>query len=325
MPNGRVSVVCRVVPAILLLTLAACARPRPMAPGAGIPALPDTVTVRSAGRVGAVPLEDYVTIAALSEIVPSGETGPTVQRVYEVQTLLARTWAVSHRGRHRAEGFDFCDTTHCQVYEPARLRTSSFRDPAQAATRRTRGQVLIHQQRLIEGLFHADCGGHTATPSLAWSGTNHPYLPARADDLPAGTHRNWQFETSMEEWRTLLNRDPRTAVGARFTNLEVTRTAAGGRVAEVLLSGTTPKRVSGETLRIVVVAARGAQSVMSSLFTADRRGATLRLTGRGFGHGVGLCQVGAMARARRGDSVATILGFYFPGSVIFLPQAGKRN
>jgi stage II sporulation protein D len=307
------------------LTTAACAGPRVSTPRPSGVSLPDTVRVSVAGRVTRIPLEEYVYGAALSEIVPTGQTPATVQRVYEVQTILARTWSVAHLGRHRAEGFDFCDTTHCQLYEPARTRTSSFRVPAETAARATRGRILLYQQRTIEGLFHADCGGHTALPSQAWGGTNYPYLPAQPDDLGDGPHRTWQFEASLEEWRTTLNRDPRTAVGSQFTGLEVTRTAPGGRVTEVRLTGTAEKRVSGETLRTVVVADRGARSVLSSLFTARRNGATLRLSGRGFGHGVGLCQVGAMARARRGDSVSAILGFYFPGAAIFLPQAGKQN
>lgn len=325
MPSCRASRALRVTCLAAVFAAAACGGPRVRPPAASAPDLPGAVRVQIAGRVTAVPLEDYVYGAALSEVVPSGHDAATVQRVYEVQTILARTWAAAHLGRHRTDGFDFCDTTHCQLYEPARTKTSSFRGPAEAAARTTRGRILLHQQRIIEGLFHADCGGHTALPSLAWGGTDYAYLPAQPDRLDADTHRRWQFEAPLEEWRTLLNRDSRTAVGARFTGLDVTRTAAGGRAAEVRLAGTAEKRVSGETLRNVVVAARGARSVMSSLFTVERNGSTLRLIGRGFGHGVGLCQVGAIARAKRGDSVSAILGFYFPGAVIFLPQASKQN
>lgn len=281
-------------------------------PGAIAPGTEVVLQVRVNGRVQSVPLERYVLGAALSEVTPTGEAPAIVTRVYEVQAVIARTYALSHQRRHARDGFDLCDDTHCQLYQPDRVRTSSFARTAEAAVQRTRGQVLRAGSAIIDALFHADCGGHTTTPATAWAGTNHPYLPARPDQVPGARHRAWTFEASMADWRTLLNGDPRTSVGATLTRIVVDATGPGDRVTALRLVGARERVVTGEVLRSVVTAARGPRSVMSTRFTAEQTSAGFRLTGTGFGHGVGLCQAGAIARARRGDSLLAILGHYYP-------------
>jgi len=301
---------------LLALATAACGTGRATMPGAidrtGV--APTTLRVRVAGRVETVPLERYVAVAAVSEVTPTGETASTVARIYDVQSIIARTYAVSHQGRHTAEGFDLCDQTHCQLYQPDRLRTSSFATAAEAAAARTRGQVLRLGGAVIDALFHADCGGHTTTPAAAWNGTNHPYLAARVDEVPGLTHRQWLFEASVADWRTLLNGDPRTSVGTVLTGIEVAATGPGDRVTSIRVTGERPRVISGDLLRTVVTAARGPQAMMSTRFAIQRTSIGFRLSGSGFGHGVGLCQRGAAARARRGDSIQAILGHYYPGT-----------
>lgn len=299
---------------MVIAVSAGCASGRASLPGAIETPAASALRIRVAGRVIAVPLERYVLGAALSEVTPTGTTAAASSRVYEVQSVIARTWAMTHRGRHAAEGFDLCDTTHCQVYQPDRIRTSSFSQTAEAAVARTRGQVLRIGSATIDALFHADCGGHTTTPAAAWRGTNHTYLPAREDVVPGLTHRTWAFDASEADWRTLLNGDPRTSVGAVFRSMEVTATGPGDRVTSVRLVGARERVVTGDVFRTVVTAAKGVRALMSTRFTVHRTPAGYRLVGSGFGHGVGLCQVGAIARANRGDSVAEILAHYFPGA-----------
>ena len=295
---------------------AACGPGRATLPGAIGPQASTSLRVRVSGRVVSVPVERYVLGAALSEVTPTGETASTAARVYDVQAVTARSYALAHRGRHAAEGFDLCDTTHCQVYQPDRIKTSSFSAIAEGAVSRTRGQALRAGQAIIDAVFHADCGGHTTTPSAAWNGTNHSYLPAQEDHVPGLTHRTWTFEASEAEWRTLLNGDPRSSVGAVLRTVEVTSTGPGDRVTGVRLVGARERVVTGDVLRSVVTAARGTRALMSTRFTVHRTPAGFRLVGPGFGHGVGLCQVGAIARARRGDRLTDILTHYYPGATL---------
>lgn len=261
-----------------------------------------------------VSLEQYVLGSVLSEVTPIGESDDVATKVYEVQAIIARTYAAAHLGRHDTEGFDLCDTTHCQLYQPARLQSSRFSEVARRAVAATSGRILRYNARPADALFHADCGGHTTTPAGAWGGPALTYLPGRPDDLPEGTHRSWQFTASRADWTVLLRRDPRTDPGGTVRDLRITKTDDSGRATEVEITGTQAKRVPGSLLRSVVTAARGARALMSTRFVVIRTADGFRLDGTGFGHGVGLCQVGAIARVRRGDSVQAVLAHYYPGA-----------
>lgn len=294
--------------------IVACTPTPPRLPGRVAAGVPARLRVRVAGRVLTVPLEEYVLGAVLSEVTPAGESARIATRVYEVQAVIARTYAASQVGRHAAEGFDVCDDTHCQVYQPARITTSRFTPSARDAVRRTAGRILRFGRRPAQTLFHADCGGHTTTPAVAWGGPELAYLPASPDDVPGVSHRVWRFTGTAAEWTTVLSRDPRTSPEGPLRGIRVLQSDVSGRAVLVEITGPKVKRVSGETLRTVIAAARGVRSFMSSRFQIDPTPDGFRADGTGFGHGVGLCQVGAIARARRGDSLKVILAHYYPGA-----------
>jgi stage II sporulation protein D len=295
---------------------AGCGLPDPRIPSAGAPALPERVRVRTRGVIVPVPLEDYVFGSALAEVTPVGETPAASARIYEVQAVLARTYAAAHLGRHRAEGFDVCDATHCQLYDPARIKTSRFSAVAEDAVRRTTGEVLRYGRWPIDALFHADCGGSTAAADAVWGGPSLPYLMPRRDDLAAIPHRAWQFSTSGDALRDALNRDARTAVGVRLTGLEIVARDDSGRAATIAIRGEHDRVVRGEDLRAVLNRTLGDRAIQSTRFTLTRSAASYAFAGSGFGHGVGLCQIGAAARARRGDSLRDILAAYFTGAKV---------
>ena len=283
-------------------------------PGAGPSNLPVRLRVQVEGHVSAVSLEQYVLGAALSEVTPTAESDAAVATIYQVQSIVARTYAVAHIGRHAREGFDLCDKTHCQIYQPGRIQGSKFSAVARRAVVATSGRILRYNGRPADAPFHSDCGGQTASSADVWGSSPVPYLPHRRDDVPEGTHRSWQFAATSQEWATILSRDPRTDPGGPVRNLTVTKTDRSGRAADVEISGRQTRHVTGSVLRAVVTADRGERSLMSTRFGVTRTTNGFRLEGTGFGHGVGLCQVGAIARARRGDSVAAILEHYYPGA-----------
>lgn len=304
-----------VVCALLSSGCLSSALPQPIPlPTAPTISVPERVLVRTGGQITPVALEDYVTAAALSEVTPVGDTPAVVDRVYDVQTVVARTYAVAHMGRHRAEGFDFCDTTHCQVYEPARRRTSRFAPAAEAAVSRTRGQILTFDGRAADALFHADCGGRTAAASEVWGGSSVAYLQPIVDDVPPGAHRAWRVAVGSAELRTALNADPRTAVGKSLSAVDVTTRDHSGRAAAITLRGEYSSAVKGDVLRTVLNRSLGDRALQSTLFSVTREGTGYVFEGVGYGHGVGLCQRGAMARARRGETPREILSTYYPGA-----------
>jgi stage II sporulation protein D (peptidoglycan lytic transglycosylase) len=302
---------------------AACALPAPRVPVAPGVSLPDRIDVRLKGRVTSVRFEDYVLGSALAEVTPVGESPAAVSRIYEVQAIIARTYAVAHLGRHRGEGFDVCDATHCQLYDPARIATSRFSAVAAEAVRRTAGEVLTYGRRPVDALYHADCGGSTSAADAIWGGRPLPYLRGTGDDLPAATHRTWTFSTGAEALRSALNRDPRTAVGTRFTGIDVNSRDEGGRATSLTVRGSQDRVVRGEDLRAVLNRSLGDRAIQSTRFAIRRTGTSYTFEGTGFGHGVGLCQAGAAARARRGDELSDILRTYFADASLAI--AGQRS
>jgi stage II sporulation protein D len=254
--------------------------------------------------------------SALSEHTPLGADPPTVARIFDVQAVLARTYAVAHRDRHRTEGFDLCDGTHCQLYEPGRLKTSRFADAARRAVERTRGVVLTFARQPVDALYHADCGGHTASAGDVWGNQDVLYLTGTPDDIPQVAHRTWQFDARATDVRAALNRDARSAVGRRLDRIAITTRDESGRASRLQVGGERTRTVRGEDIRAILNRAFGDRAIMSTRFSVVRQGEMYRFTGTGFGHGVGLCQTGAAARAARGAALDDILAAYFPGSTL---------
>lgn len=300
---------------LLALGIAAgCVNPR--TPRQATFAAPDVIRVRTGGRIVAVPIEDYVLGSALSELTPIGADPAAVSRIFEVQTVLARTYAVAHLGRHQKDGFDLCDLTHCQLYQPGRIKTSRFANAARRAVEATRGVVLMFSNKPAEALYHSDCGGHTASADEVWGGAHVPYLTGAPDHVPSLTHRTWTFDAPIEKVRAVLNLDPRSKVGRRLERIAVTTRDDSGRAQEVQVRGETTRQLRGEDLRAILNSEFGFRAIMSTRLAIERRGASYRFTGTGFGHGVGLCQTGAAARAARGEAVAGILSAYYPGAAL---------
>ena len=306
---------------VLFLVLAAgsaCSRPAErLTTPAPIVARTVRVQVGEAGNVVRdVPLEEYVQGTIVSEFAPPAGEDAVVARMLQVQAVLGRTYAVANRQRHRAAGFDLCSTTHCQLYEPSRLDTSRWAAAAREAARRTAGVLLWHESGPALPLFHADCGGHTSTPVDAWRGSPRPYLVAAPDDgVTERAHKTWRHEVTAAQLVRALNADTRTRVGTHVTAIKILDRDASGRAKTVALHGQRERLVGGEDLRAVLTRAFGARSVRSTLFDVHREKSLFVFEGRGFGHGVGLCQAGALARIRAGASPEDVLRRYFPQTV----------
>jgi stage II sporulation protein D len=293
---------------------AATALPRPGR--ATLSALVVRVRVADArgARVVPIPIDDYVAGTLRGELAPSTLRNPALAGVLDVQAIVARTYALSNLDRHQAEGFDVCDSTHCQVYRGGRPSDGEA-DPAMLAAARTRGQVLTFEGRVIQALFHADCGGHTAASDLVWGGPPVPYLRAVPDWFCARDARPpWAFEIAASALRDALGADARTALGRHLDSIEVSRRDASGRAALVTLDGERHVTLRAEELRVAILRAFGPRSLYSTRFTVAPIDGGFRFTGTGNGHGVGLCQAGAGLRVKGGLLPAAILAHYYPGT-----------
>lgn len=271
-----------------------------------------------------VPFETYVQAAILSEFAPPNGDPQTVERMLEVQAVIGRTYAIAHLNRHAAEGFDVCATTHCQLFEPSRLTSSRWAAQSAEAVRHTTGTVLWFRNGPADALFHADCGGRTSRADDVWSGVGQPYLVSINDNGPAAkAHATWRYETTEAALIAALNKDPRTRVGATLRNIEVLDRDEVGRADRLAIRGSQERVIRGEELRDVLSQSFGSRAVRSTWFEIRHSASSYIFDGRGYGHGVGLCQAGALARIRAGAKLPAVLQQYFPGTRLITLRAAQ--
>jgi stage II sporulation protein D len=319
----KVLKVLKVLPVVAVFGACVSTAARPELPATAA-AIPATVRVQvkdgASTIVLAVPIEEYVAGTILSEVDPPSADPRVLEKMYEVQAVIARTYAIGHRGRHAREGFDLCSATHCQLYQPARLKSSKWTSLVRDAARHTAGQMLLFNGGPALVVYHADCGGRTSSAHDVWGGETLPYLAGVRDGGSSVQHVAWNFEARTAALRDALDADPRTSVGRRLDGIDIAERDAAGRADQVTLRGTRTVTVRGEVFREVVSRAFGTKSLRSTLFTLTKSGDAYAFAGRGFGHGVGLCQTGAMARLQSGASPAKVLAFYFPGTRMTSPR-----
>jgi len=261
-----------------------------------------------------MPLDTYVRDVLVGELSVAAADGALAQPAYEVQAIVARSYVLAVRGRHKADGFDVCSTTHCQVYTRDGWRRSRWAAQIDAAVSRTRGQYLAIGGRPIEAVFHAHCGGHTSAAADVWRSGGAPYLRGVPDPYCLRERdAAWSSTLDLTLVQSALARSKRTDVGDRLDGVQVLRRDAGGRVVDVVLTGSRAPVVSGEDFRLALLAAAGPRSLPSARFDLRRDGTRVAITGVGSGHGVGLCQIGMIGRLRAGQSTVDILRTYYTG------------
>ena len=268
--------------------------------------LPDPVPLRigllrSGGgyTVQTLPLETYVSRVLAGEMLRDSQPA-----ALEALAITIRTFALANRNRHRADGFDLCDQTHCQVLRAATAAT----DRAAASTA---SRVLLRDGVPASIYFSASCGGRTEIPSAVWPGADDPpYLPSQDDDACQGAPA-W---TASLDAHDLLHAFRASGFrGDRLRDMRIVARSASGRVARLRLDGLRPDEISGQDLRVAVGRTLGWQHVKSTAFSLRKDGDAYRFSGHGSGHGVGLCVIGSARLAERGQSPETILARYFPG------------
>ena len=244
-------------------------------------AKPLRVQVAQQGNaIRTVGVEDYVRAAAISEFAPPSGDPDVMEQMLEVQAVIARTYALANRGRHARQGFDLCSTTHCQLYEPSRLKTSRWAEASDIAVRHTAGAVVWHDGALAVTLFHADCGGHTTTSVNAWGGTPRPYLVAGPDEgHEASAHARWIYSVTMANLLAAINVDARTQMGTRLDSIKVVERDASGRAITIGLSGSRERLVRGEDFRAILARQFGPRGVRIPSSRCAARGRSSSLTG----------------------------------------------
>ena len=139
-----------------------------------------TVSSRPRGALNVVLTTEREAVVAS---VVAAETEARTPEALKALAVVVRTFMLSHPNRHADDGFDFCDTTHCQLYRGESDLAAEVARPAVAsAVAATMGEHLVFEGHVVEAYFTASCGGLTATPPMVWGGAcNYPYTRLRCD------------------------------------------------------------------------------------------------------------------------------------------------
>lgn len=242
-----------------------------------------------------MPREEYVAgvLAGESSVFRSEEA-------LKAMAVTARSYALHFGGRHRAEGFDFCDTTHCQD-----LRLAARTQRLRLAVEATEGEVLWYRGTPAAAYYSRHCGGTTEAGGV-------PYLPRQHDGFClARDSGEWHAELSAAELR-----EAGLSVPVRVVERD-----ASGRVTWLNVGG---RRVSAERFLGLVGETAGWDRLRSSWFDMEEHHGRLAFAGHGLGHGLGLCQTGAAKMGDEGRGYRDILAFYFPGTMVGINAQGLR-
>ena len=280
-----------------------------------------------------LPLEEYI-----AGVVPNEIGNYSPHEALKAQAVAARSHAVNLLlyNRHTKDGYDLCNGTHCQVYKGKYQRNVAI----EAAVMYTAGEIMTTPGRVADATYHSSCGGKTDSSQAIWNGSYIPHLTGstcipEADEYDLSTEAgaaNWlHFKpktTGMSTWeagtlsweRTLSRKTLAKNLGlSRINSIQIIERGRSGRILKLKIQGNKEIFLSGE---YKIRQAFGGSP--SSFFTfAGGAGksiihppSTIVIHGRGSGHGVGMCQVGALRMARQGHEYADILQVYYPKTLI---------
>lgn len=239
--------------------------------------------------VNKVDIEDYV-----SGVIEAESGSGQQLEYYKVQAVISRTYALNNRTRHTGDGYEICDATHCQVYH-GKPRNEPLATKAAAATEDI--VIVDHQINLITAAFHSNCGGKTINAEEAWS-KPVSYLIGRPDSFcVCMPNHKWEKRIPREKWHSYI-KQKRSSQDMASTD-------------GVIIGECNPLFCQDSTLTIPLRTMRTDLKLRSTNFTVSHQGEEVVFKGRGFGHGVGLCQEGAMRMAQLGFSYEDIIHFYY--------------
>jgi stage II sporulation protein D len=242
--------------------------------------------------INSVDLDNYV--AGVVE----AESGYSVSdEYYKIQAIMCRTFAIESRGKHKADGYDLCDREHCQVFNGRNNRKPEIK----LAVAATSGIVLVDStNKPIFAAYHSNCGGQTDYSENVWK-TEKSYLKPVVDTFCISSRNaNWEKIISLHDWEKYLVKQNKNYI----------------KPADSLYCFYQPERKSDFELfgtKIPLTQVRKDFKLSSTFFHIEQNSDNIIFTGRGSGHGVGLCQQGAIEMARKGYSYKKILGYYYKG------------
>jgi stage II sporulation protein D len=240
----------------------------------------------------------------LAGVIESEGGGGKHKEYYKVQAILSRTYVLDHLKKHRKDGFSVCDKTHCQAYY-SMLR---YTPVIQEAVNETRGIIMLDENlKLADGFFFANCGGQTSESDFVWN-VAVPYCRSIIDTFCIKSRQaTWTKKISKSSWKAYLT---------NHFGFPVSDSLFGDQLYTFLQPNRKAFYVAPQ-LGIPLRDLRVKFKLKSTWFDCHPEGDHVVLNGKGFGHGVGLCQEGAMNMAKAEYNYEQILKFYFTNVQLF--------
>ncbi len=265
-----------------------------------------------------LPVEEYLRGVVPLEIGPKS---PKDSAAVQAQAVAARTFTYKKMSQRKLLHYDLLPTVADQVYGGA---SAEFKGSDQAI-RATRSIVMTYNGELIEAYYHSTCGGSTAGKHEVWGGKIVPYLISRSDVSDTGVpycanspRFEWKETWKLPEFNQIIKQYSKETVGQNtFTgavsSVIVTGKTESGRIKECTVNGySESERYGGDKIRFVFRRPVSGNPILySANFSICRFGNEVIAQGKGYGHGIGMCQMGAIGRARAGQSYRTILNAYY--------------
>jgi stage II sporulation protein D len=253
-------------------------------------------------RVG---LEQYVAS------VIGGEMNFRSPEALKTQAVITRTYTLWNIKKSSWDGFHLRDDEQNQVYPGILKSRPDYAEAAEA----TRGEILTWSDKLVLAAYSSTCGGVTGNNEEVWDGAPHPYLRSTRDHqmCSISPHYRWEAELS----KSSLQRFIRQRYGLRYDRMK-TETDNSGRVSAITFTDRRQHvlEFNGNEFRRILNRYFDEADLKSTFFTIEETEGSYEISGRGLGHGVGLCQWGAKGFAREGWNYRDILAFYFSGTKV---------
>jgi len=243
--------------------------------------------------VNKVDLESYI-----AGVVESESGTKTSLEYYKLQSILCRTYLLANLNRHIVDGYQVCDDVHCQAY----LSKCKTAEVAQGVAA-TKGLVVVDNDlNLITAAFHSNCGGQTVNSQDVWS-VSTSYLKTVKDTFCLKQpHARWQRSIPLEDWKAYLQLKHKYPVDdTSKMNTASNYSQDNGREVYFV----------DKDLKIPLKVIRTDFQLKSTYFSVEPKGDHVVFIGKGYGHGVGLCQEGAMKMAKQNYSYKSILSYYY--------------
>lgn len=279
--------------------------------------------------VNCIGMENYLLSVISSEMKSSSSL-----ELLKAHAVISRSWLLARMEERKSGGaaphreFDVCADDHCQRYQGLAMAVG---ESVRRAIDQTWGQVLRYRGALCDTRYSKCCGGRTELYSTCWEDKDFPYLQSVEDrfcdcehseilpqvlndyDMRTMDFHDWTVRYSREELSTLVHR--RTGVDyGEILSLEPVERGPSGRIKYLRINGTKHSAVIGKELAIR--RALSETHLKSSAFEVTVDGDFFVLRGRGWGHGVGLCQIGAAVMASEGYDYRQILSHYYVGAEV---------